>query len=138
MENRNYHSALQGKDWDSTSNYRPNSVLPVISKIMERIIHDQVYEHLREHALLSEAQFRFRKYHSTATCILKLLSHIYSNMDIGALTGVVFLDLKKSFDTVDHIILLNKLRTFNLSQEAIDWFKSYLSERFQSVKHQGV
>ena len=51
---------------------------------------------------------------------------------------MVFLDLKKAFDTVDHTILLNKLRTFNLSQESIDWFKSYLSGRLQSVKHQGV
>ena len=125
-------------DRDSTSNYRPISVLPVISKIMERIVHDQVYDHLRTHGLLSEAQFGFRKYHSTATCILKLLSNIYTNMDRGALTGVVFLDLKKAFDTVDHNILLKKLRTFNLSSETIDWFDSYLSGRKQSVKHQGV
>ena len=97
--------------------------------MMERIVHDLVYEHLREHALLLEAQFGFRKYHSTATCILKLLNQIYYNMDKGALTGGVFLDLKKAFDTVDHTILLHKLHTFNLSAETIDWFQSYLSGR---------
>ena len=98
---------MKDGDRNSTSNYRPISVLPVVSKVMERIVHDQVYEHIRLHSLLSEAQFRFRKYHSTSTCILKLLNNIYLNMDKGQLTGVVFLGLKKAFDTVDHEILLN-------------------------------
>ena len=60
-------------DRNTASNYRLISILPVVSKVMERIVHLQIYEHLREHSLLSEAQFGFRKYHSTTTCILKLL-----------------------------------------------------------------
>ena len=125
-------------DRNLASNYRPISVLPVISKVMERLIHDQVYDHIREHGLLSEAQFGFRKHHSTTTCILKLLDHIYLNMDKGMMTGVVFLDLKKAFDTVDHEILLHKLISFNLSVESVLWFKSYLSGRRQSVKSKGI
>ena len=113
-------------DRGCASNYRPISVLPVASKIMERIVHNQVYDHLRQHSLLSEAQFGFRKYHSTTTCILKLLDHIYMNMDQGDLTGVVFLDLKKAFDTVDHSILINKLKSFNIGPHARTWFTSYL------------
>ena len=58
-------------------------------------------------------------------------------MDNGQMTGVVFLDLKKAFDTVNHNILLNKLNTFNLADQSISWFKNYLQDRFQSVKHQG-
>ncbi len=90
----------------SASNYLPISVLPVALKVMERIVHNQIYAHLRKYSLLSEAQFGFRKYHSTSTCILKLLNNIYLNMDKGMMTGVVFLDLKKAFDTVDHTILI--------------------------------
>ena len=73
----------------------PKSILPAISKFMERVIHAQVQSHLNEHNLLSEAQFGFRKNHSTSTCILKLLDDIYYNMESGKLTGVVFLDLKR-------------------------------------------
>ena len=61
--------------------------------------------------LLSEAQFGFKKYHSTSTCVSKLLDVIYRNIDNGTLTGVVFLELKKAFDTVIHEILLKKLNT---------------------------
>ena len=112
-------------DRNLASNYRPISILPCLSKIMECIIHNQIYNHLRDHNLLSEAQFTFRKYHSISTCILKLLNTVYRNIDTNVLTGVVFLDLKKAFNTVDHIILLNKLHTFKLSQETINWFRDY-------------
>ncbi len=103
------------------------------------------------HNLLSEAQFGFRKNHSTATCILKLTDTIYRNVNDGLPTrcqinvfelelelGVVFLDLKKAFDTIDHGILLSKLNTFNLTQKSIDRFGNYLSDRFQAVHTLGV
>ena len=79
----------------------------------------QIYDHLSANNLLSEAQFGFRKHHSTSTCILKLLNDVYLNIDRGMMTGVVFLDLKKAFDTVDHEILLAKLRRYGLSDEAV-------------------
>ena len=92
---------------------------------------------ISDNELLSPAQFGFRKHHSTATCILALLDKIYKNMDGNKLTGVVFLDLKKAFDTVDHDILLKKLKIFNVDDNGIPWFKNYLSDRYQSVKVQG-
>ena len=79
------------------NNYRPISILPAVSKILERVIHSQLYAHISNHGLLSPAQFGFRKHHSTATCILALLDKIFKNMDGNKLTGVVFLDLKKAF-----------------------------------------
>ncbi len=84
-----------------------------------------------------EAQFGFRKNHSTGTCILKLLDDYY-NMEKGELTGVVFLDLKKAFDTIDHNIMINKLNKFNLDEHAKTWFLNYLSGRVQSIKYLGT
>ena len=108
-----------------------------MSKVLERIVHIQVHKHLEKYKLLSEAQFGFRKHHSTATCILRMTDIVYRNMDSG-LTGVVFLDLKKAFDTDDYEILLKKLRAFNLSVVFISWFKEYLTCRYQSVKCLGI
>ena len=84
-------------DRHNPANYQPISVLPSQSKIMERVIHKQLFAHIQANKILSEAQFGFRKYHSTTTCILSLLDEIYSNMENNKLTGVVFLDLKKAF-----------------------------------------
>ena len=125
-------------DRDCVSNYRPISILSCMSKILERIVHKRVSEHLKVNKLLSEAQFGFRKHHSTATCVLKLTDRIYKNIENGKLTGVVFLDLKKAFDTVDHVILTNKLNTFNLDEKFINWIKNYLTGRKQAVKALGV
>ena len=104
---------------------------------MERIIHTQLYDHLNVNNLLSEAQFGFRKNHSTSTCIHKLLNDVYLNIDNGLMTGVVFLDLIKAFDTVDHQILIRKLRLFCLSESSIGWFHNYLNDRDQSTKCMG-
>ena len=93
-------------------------------------MHKQVHNHLTTHKLLLGGQFRFRKYHSTCSCILKLLDDVYCNMEPRKVTGVVFLDLKKAFDTVAHTILLKKL--------SIHWFKNYLTGRRQAVKYQGM
>ncbi len=124
-------------DRNEACNYRPISILPAVSKILERTIHNQLYTHITDNNLLSSAQFGFRKNHSTSTCILSLIDRIYKNMDANKLTGVVFLDLKKAFDTVDHNILLKKLKTFNIVDTSIQWFRNYLTNRYQSVKYRG-
>ncbi len=128
------------KEGDRTlaNNCRLISILPAVSKIRERIIHGQLYTHISANNFLSLAQFGFRKHHSTATCILALLDKLYLNMNNTKLSGVVFLDLKKAFDTVDHVILLKKLRKSNLDDASVNWFRNYLSDRYQCVKCQSV
>ncbi len=116
------------------NNYRPISVLPIFSKIMERLIHDRLYGYLDQCQVLSSSQSGFRKSHSTTTCLSDFLNAVYNNIEEGRLSGVAFLDLKKAFDTVDHRILLSKLSDLNISYRSIRWFDSYLSERTQVTK----
>ena len=92
-------------------NYRPISILPIISKILERCVFNQLYNFLNENSLLSKHQFGFRPKSSTLTALIQMCDEFYQNLDNGKLNGVVFLDIRKAFDSVDHKILLCKMKT---------------------------
>ena len=115
-------------------NYRPISVLPAISKIMERILYDQLYDYLTKFELLSDSQFGFRKFHSTASALLDCTNDWYVNLDRKMFNLVVLIDLKKAFDTVDHQILLNKLELCGIKGQALTLLKSYLTNRNQKCQ----
>ena len=112
-------------------NYRPVSILSIVSKILERSVHTQLSEYLCENNLLFEFQSGFRDKYSTDTCLIHLLDYIRDNNAKGLYTGMVMLDLQKAFDTVDHNILCNKLEV--LGVHCTEWFRSYLSDRKQYV-----
>ena len=128
------------KDGDKTekSNYRPISVLPVISRLFEKLVFDQLYQHMKENGLFSSDQSGFLRLHSTLTCLLKNTDDWYSCLDLGRLVGLVFIDLKKAFDTVDHDILCEKLQIYGVQQRELSWFRSYLSNRKQFCRVNGV
>ena len=111
---------------DNKSNYRPISVLPVISRLFEKLIFDQLYDYLNRNQLIFLLQSAFRKLHSVLTCLLKSTIDWYLNIDKGNYTAAVFIDLKKAFDTVDHEILLNKLNYYDVKGKELSWFRSYL------------
>ena len=112
-------------------NYRPISVLPAASKLLEMAVHHQLYNFLSEHTLLSPFQCGFRKKHSTETAAIAFSDFIRKGMDQGLLTGGVFVDLRKAFDSVDHALLVNKLMSYGLSNTELNWFRSYLTGRGQ-------
>ena len=92
-----------GKRTEPT-NYRPISVIPVVAKVFERIIYDQIYKYLTRNSLLTRHQSGFRSLHSTVTALLEATDSWALNIDRAFVNAVVFLDLKKAFDTVDHKI----------------------------------
>ncbi|KAJ4433243.1 hypothetical protein ANN_15502 [Periplaneta americana] len=115
------------------NDFRPISILPALSKALERIVHKQLMNYLTEHALLDEYQSGFRNGHSTTTALLKVNEDIREATDERKLTLLTLLDFSKAFDTVDTDLLLCKLRLLNLSESSVTWFESYLRERQQCV-----
>ena len=116
------------------NNYRPISVLPLVSKVMERAVQVQFLAFLTVHDLLSVNQSGFRKKHSTETAIVHLTDYILDHMDRQISTGVVsVIDLKKAFDLVDHECLLYKLEHYGVRGSSLDWFRNYLRTRTQRV-----
>ena len=116
------------------NNYRPISVLPCLSKILERIMYNRLYTFLNENNLLYEKQFGFQAAHSTDHAIVELANQIYSKFNENKFTLGVFIDLSKAFDTVDHDILLTKLKFYGIHNMNHKWFRSYLTSRKQFIE----
>ena len=119
-------------------NYHPVSILSSISKIMEKIVFEQVAKYLDENKLMYEFQSGFRTSHSTDTCLLYLNDRIKHEVDLGRYCGMVMLDLQKAFDTVNHPILIDKLKAIGFDSTAASWMQSYLEGREQVVEVNGT
>ena len=123
---------FKSEDRQKCDNYRPISILPIISKIFEKEVFDQLYEHLSQNLLLSKYQSGFRPKHSTMSALIQMCDQWLENMDNGMLNGVVFLDIRKAFDSIDHSILLKKMNEqFGIYRAELKWFESYLTKRQQ-------
>ena len=125
----------KGGTSDDVTNYRPISLLPVFSKILEKIVASQLTAFLESNKLLVENQHGFRPKLSTETALLKITDKIYNNIDNKKLSLLILLDLSKAFDSVNHNILINKCIKLNIDPT---WFKEYLSNRKQSVRLKNV
>ena len=123
----------KGGDKTDTGNYRPISVLPIFSKIFEKVVHKQLFSYLNENSILHENQYGFRSNKNTTQAIINHLQYLYNNIDSNYIVFSLFLDFRKAFDCVDHPILLSKLRSYGIRGIALDWFTSYLSNRKQYV-----
>ena len=120
-------------------NLRPVSNLAYISKLTERAVFDQIYDHLVRSGLYPQLQSAYRRYPSTETALVKVVNDILLNMNSQRVTLLVLLDLRATFNTVDHAILLKRLTTdFGIGGKALEWFSSYLSGRSQHVLFEGA
>ena len=113
----------------SFNNYRPVSVLCVLSKIFEKIMYNRVTAFLEIFKILHDNQYGFRKKSSTHVALLTFIDKVIEAIGNGEYAIGVFLDFSKAFDTVDHEILLSKLDHYGIRGCALSWFKSYLSRR---------
>ena len=123
---------------EDVNNFRPISVLPVLSKILEKHVHDSVIDFLTSYNLLHKTQSGFRPAHSCETTLLSMINKWLVAINNGFMVGAVMIDFKKAFDLVDHNILLKKLKCYKLSDKTMSWFSSYLLNRKQRVNVNNV
>ena len=120
---------------DSMKNYRPVYNLSFLSKVLEKVVVKQLNTHINSSNTSNQYHSAYRKFHSTETALLKMNNDILASMDAGKVTALTLLDLFAAFDTIDHTILLRRLDDwFGVIGKALDWFKSYLTGRWQRIK----
>ena len=112
-------------------NLRPVSILPLPSKLIEKIVHNRVYNHCNNNKLLDEKQGGFRPNHSTVSTTSFFLNDLYTAMNDNETTIAVYIDAMKAFDTVNHNILINKLEYFGIRGRCAKWLENYLHNRKQ-------
>ena len=122
---------FKGGDSNDVSQYRPLSLLSILSKILEKIVANQLAHYLESNELLSHTQHGFRSHLSTETALMKVTDSIYSNIDEKKISLLTLCDLSKAFDSVSHNILLSKCAKLKIDPF---WFENYLTNRSQSVR----
>lgn len=115
------------------SNYRPISILPIVSKVLERHIYNLVFDHLAISSPISISQWGFMPNRSTTSALCNLSHDCLKCLDDGSEIGSVFFDLRKAFDSVPHAALLDKLLALQLNNYLLQWIHSYLANRSQTV-----
>ena len=120
--------SLNPGDW------RPVSVLPLPSKILERIVYNQLIYYFESHGLLFGNQHGFRKGKSTSTAIMEFVQFLYEKYDKRIDSSCVYVDYSRAFETINHNILCKKLEYYGLDQNSLNWCMDYLSNRKQKVK----
>ncbi len=123
---------------DDLINYRPISLLPVISKVFEKLVYIRMISFIDKNKILSNCQFGFRANHSTSHAIIRLTDLISSYLDKSEKVAGIFLDISKAFDSLDQDILLQKLDAYGFRGPIYHWLKSFIKNRFQCVVYNSV
>ena len=128
---------IPSEDPTDFANYRPVSVLPVLSQIFERVLRARLVSFFDRHRVIIPGQYGFRAGHSTAMAVLEMVERVRGAWGKGNVALGVFIDLKKAFDTVDHRLLLAKLEHYGVRGETLGLLGSYLGGRAQYVVYGG-
>ena len=121
-------------DKDALCNYRPVSNLPQLSKVIEKVILQRLTRHIEDESMFDPYQSAYRANHSTETALLFVVNQIKMAFDNRKGTALVFIDFSSAFDTIDHAMLLRRLRLrYGLEGKALDLIASYLQGRTQRV-----
>ena len=121
---------------DESANYRPISILSIISKIIEKHVTKHLFAYLNKYSLLHKSPSGFRKHYSCNTALINLIGRLLNSIDKGDIIGAVFFDLRKAFDVVDHDLLLEQLAAYKFSTTLQNWIRSYLTNRNQCIVKQ--
>jgi hypothetical protein len=121
-------------DSHTFSNYRPISILPSVSKIFERVMHNQIHDYFSQLHIYYNSQYGFRPQHSTELAALELIDRLITKLGQNETPINIYLDLSKAFDTLDHEILLHKLSYYGIRNTSLNLFRSYLNDRYQYVE----
>jgi len=124
---------VKKKDKEELFNYRPVSLLPSFSKIIEKITYKRLYNYLKDNNLLVDDQYGFREKISTENAVYTLLNYILSELDKRNHSGSLFCDLQKAFDRVNHEILLSKMKFYGILGTVNKLIESYLRNRYKRV-----
>ena len=114
-------------------NYRPVSILSPLSKVLERVIYDQLYNYFSSHKIFHPNLMGYRKNRSTLTAVLQMYDRWVRGAGNGKVSGIVLLDLSAAFDLVSPEILLDKMKLYGIESDLLEWLESYLIERKQAV-----
>ena len=125
--------AFRSGDSSLPENYRPISILPVLSKIPEKAVHKELMNYLETNKLLNDSQYGFRRKRSTKMASTLFCDNIRCEIDKCNLVGAVYSNLSKAFDTIGHAILLNKLKSYGIKFRELGWFHDYFFNRSQVV-----
>ena len=119
------------KEGEKTSfnNYRPIAIISTIGKLMEKVVHRQLYDYLESQEILTKSQFGFRSHHGVEHPLLLFTDRVRKSLDKGRSNISVFIDLKKAFDTVNYDILLAKLSHYGIKGSELLWFRNYLKRK---------
>ena len=117
----------KGKCKYETTNYRPISLLITMSKVLEKIMYKRVCNFLNNNSLIYSSQHGFRNKHSCESAVGELIGNVCKGHEKGKHTLTIFLDLSKEFDTLSHNILFRKFQKYGIQGQALEWFRSYLS-----------
>ena len=118
-------------------NFRPVAILPIFSKIMERVIFNQIIQYLNSNNLLHPNHHAYRSGHNTTTALIQMYDTWINAYEDGELSGVCLLDMSAAFDIVDHSLLLKKMKLYGFGEDSLEWTESYLTGRSQCVSISG-